>query len=311
MTMNPRCLAILAWFLVSYLTPVGAADADALRIAYPSGINGQLAKVIEKAAYAEKHGFAPTFTFFQYGPPMIEALAAGQVDVLFTSLTPVSNFLTKVPDGLTIVADVGKAAHAIVVPGDSPAKTLADLKGKKIAVSLNTELHVDVIRSIKELGLDPVKDFELVNIQPQELASTFEQRLTDAVDIRVPPLIALTTKKNARIVKQWPWQVLVVARTAWLKEHSGAAARLREALKDGIVHIATKPDEAAAWWGEHLRLDPVVVKASADLNPLYKTIKRDDLDLVPNAAFKEFADGWVKSLVEYGIIKKSVSFLYE
>ena len=108
------------------------ADAAVpLGVAYPSGINGELPKVIEKQGLAERHGFSPSFTFFQYGPPMVEAAAAGDIDVLFTSLNPVASYLAKVPGGLTIIADVGTGEHAIVVPAGSRYHTLSDLEGAR------------------------------------------------------------------------------------------------------------------------------------------------------------------------------------
>lgn len=287
------------------------AAAEPVRFAFPSGINGQLAKVIEKAGLAEARGFAPTFTFFQYGPPMIEALAAGQVDVLFTSYNPVASYLAKAPGGLTVVADVGSAIHAIVVPDEAPARTLADLRGRKLAVSFNSDLHVDVLRSLRDAGIEPGKDIELLNVQPQELGNAFEQRLVDAVDIRVPPLHVLVNKKGGRIVQQWPWHFLVAVRSGWLKENPGAAERLREVVRDGIWRIAQRPDEAAAWWGEQLRLDPAAVRASADLNPLYKAARREDIDVAPGPQLRQRAEAWVRSLLAYGILKKPVEFVYE
>jgi ABC-type nitrate/sulfonate/bicarbonate transport system substrate-binding protein len=292
---------------------LGSASAEniPLRIAYPSGINGQLPKVIEKAGLAEKAGFQPTFTFFQYGPPMIEALAAGQVDVVFTSLNPVASYLSKNPGGLVIIADAGVGKHAVVVPGDSPVKTLTDLKGKKVAVSLNSDLHVDVARSFKELGLEPGKDVELVNLQPLELAGAFEQRLTDAVDIRIPPLLKLTGSKGARIVAEWPWQFVVAVRKGYLDEHPGVAEKLRQVVAEGVWLIASEPDQAAAWWGEQLRLDPAVVKASADLNPLYRAKNRDEVKVEVTEDLKARADKWSRDLVDFGLRKEKVTYVYE
>lgn len=298
---------LLAASLVAASSASGAGAP--LRIAYPSGINGQLAKVIEKGGFAEKRGFAPTFTFFQYGPPMIEALAAGEVDVILTSFNPTASFLAKKPGGLVIIADVGSAKHAVVVSADSPAKSLADLKGKSIAVSFNSDLHVDILKSIKDLGLDPAKDFKLVNVEPPELARAFDQKLTDAVDIRIPPLLALQ-KKSARIVAEWPWQLLVVASEAYLTRNGIQPDSLREVLKDGILYIANNPDQAAAWWGEHLRLDPKVVRASADLNPLYRISRREDLDIRPGEELRSRAGKWAASLVDYGIRKEKVEYVF-
>lgn len=303
-----------ATLTATFLTAVTVSTVTAatpLRIAYPSGINGQLAKVIEKGGFAEKRGFDPTFTFFQYGPPMIEALAAGEIDLLFTSFNPTASFLAKKPGSLVIIADAGVAKHAVVVPQDSPVKTLADLKGKSIAVSYNSDLHVDVLRAIKALKLDPAKDFNLVNVQPQELVQAYDQKLTDAVDIRIPPLLVLQQKKSARVVQEWPWQVLVVVREEYLKENKVSPDALREVLKDGFHFIANNPDQAAAWWAEHLRLDPKIVRASADLNPLNKITDRAAIDVKPGKDLKKKADLWAKSLVDLGIQKEQVKFVFK
>lgn len=299
--------------LLAALAVVGIGTAQAqeipVRFAFPSGINGQLPKVIEQAGIAQKYGFAPTFNFFQYGPPMIEALAAGQVDVIFTSLNPTASYLAKHPGGLVIIADAGSSKHAVVVPQDSPIQTLKDFKGKKVAVSFNSDLHVDVVRAFKELGLD--KEVELVNIQPLELAGAYEQGLTDGVDIRVPPLFSLTEKKGARIVQEWPWQFVVAVRKGFIEEHPGVVEKLREVLKDGIWYIASHPDEAAKWWGDHLRQAPEIVKKSADLNPLSHVKSREEINIVPSAEFKAKAEQWSQELIDSGIGKTKITYIYE
>jgi ABC-type nitrate/sulfonate/bicarbonate transport systems, periplasmic components len=299
--------------ILAFVAAVFSATAGEipLRVAYPSGINGQLAKVIEKAGLAQKEGFQPTFTFFQYGPPMIEALASGQVDVIFTSLNPVASYLSKNPGGLVIIADAGTGKHAVVVPGDSPVKTLADLKGKKVAVSFNSDLHVDVVRSFKDLGIEPGRDVELVNLQPLELAGAFEQRLTDAVDIRVPALLKLTGSTGARVVAEWPWQFVVAVRKGYLDEHPGVAEKLRKVIADGVWYLASHPDEAAAWWGEQLRLDPALVKTSAELNPLFRADSREAVRVEPGAELKARAETWAQNLVDFGIRKEKVTYVYE
>src|SRR5690242_8753103 len=74
-----------------------SADAQAptkIRIAYPSGMNGQIPVVMERAGIATKYGLDAEFVFFQYGPPMMEALASGHVDAVVTSLMPVTTFLS-------------------------------------------------------------------------------------------------------------------------------------------------------------------------------------------------------------------------
>jgi ABC-type nitrate/sulfonate/bicarbonate transport system substrate-binding protein len=305
-----RCLAMLLAVFGMLCGNVLGQDIP-VRIAYPSGINGELSKVIEKAGIAQKYGLAPTFSFFQYGPPMIEALAAGQVDVVFTSFTSAALYLAKDPGGLAIIADVGSGRHAVLVPQDSPIRSLKDFAGRKIAVSYNSEMYVDVARSLKGLGLEPGKGVDLVNVQPLELAATYMQHLTDGVDIRIPQMLALTSKGGTRIVQEWPWQFLVVVRKGFLDAHPGVADKLRQVVGDGIWYIASHPDDAAKWWSEQLGLSPEIVKASADLNPAYHAKSREDVNVIPSAELKQRADAWAQDLVNLGVLKQKVIYIYE
>ena len=79
---------------------------------------------------------------FPFGPPLLEAVNAGAVDYGYTGDAP------------PIFAQAGARQHnyaavipargygqAIVVPADSPAKKLADLKGKKIGVAKGSSAH--------------------------------------------------------------------------------------------------------------------------------------------------------------------------
>ena len=179
----PRALRALAIGLLGVLATNADADAEdaKIRIGYPSGMNGQVPVVLDKAGLAAKHHLAAEFTGFQYGPPMMEGLASGQLDAVVTSFLPPFNLSAKLPGSIKFVATLGQSSHSILVPKDSTAKTLTDLKGKKIGLSLNSESHLDLIVSLKELGLDDKTDFELINLQPNELPAALEKGLVDAV----------------------------------------------------------------------------------------------------------------------------------
>src|SRR6202008_2340918 len=89
-----------------------------IRIAYPSGMNGQIPVVMERAKLAEKYGLDAEFAFFQYGPPMMEALASGHVDAVITSLMPVTTFMAQQPNAATVVASLGASSYSLLVAKD-------------------------------------------------------------------------------------------------------------------------------------------------------------------------------------------------
>ena len=93
-----RSLAVVVLSLAAAIcgmpTIAGAADPE-MRIAFPSGMNGQIVVTMEKAGIAEQSGIRARFESFQYGPPMMEALAAGSIDAVVTSLMPVTSYASK------------------------------------------------------------------------------------------------------------------------------------------------------------------------------------------------------------------------
>src|SRR5690349_10553013 len=180
-----RAFLAAAWAVSS----MGAAAATGaapikIRIAYPSGMNGQIPVVMERAGIATKYGLDAEFVFFQYGPPMMEALASGHVDAVVTSLMPVTTFLSRQPDAATVVASLGSSSYSLMVPKDSKIGSPDNLKGARIAVSFNSDSHLDLLRLLKERKLDPKKDVELLNVQPNDLVLTLNQGFADAIVIR-------------------------------------------------------------------------------------------------------------------------------
>jgi ABC-type nitrate/sulfonate/bicarbonate transport system substrate-binding protein len=296
-----RALALAAIGLLSLHGPSQAENAK-IRIGYPSGMNGQVPVVLQKAGLAAKHGLDAEFTGFQFGPPLMEGLASGQLDAVVTSFIPPFNLAVKSPGSIKFVASLGQSSHSLLVPKDSAAKTVEDLKGKKIGLSLNTESHLDLLLLLKEKGLD--KDaFEYVNLQPNELPGALETGLVDAVLIRQPQTQRLETKLGAKRVNTWPFYFTALVRSDYLASNPKAVDGFIEALKDAVFYIATNPDESAAWFAETQRLDPSVVKSLAGENPLYGVKSRDDVKISVDDSFKKLLAERLDAGTTFGFVK--------
>jgi len=102
------------WFALLLFSAGAAAQTPVqIRIAYPSGMNGQIPVVMERTGIAKKHGLDAQFVFFQYGPPMMEALASGHIDAVVTSLMPVTTFLSRQPNAAVVVASLGRSSYSL------------------------------------------------------------------------------------------------------------------------------------------------------------------------------------------------------
>ena len=130
------------------------------------------------------------FARFDYGPPLVEATATGDIDLGYVGDVPPITGAAK-QFGFKIVAvqrgaDQTKAAENIIVPKGSPIQTLADLKGKKLAIPQGSSAHGLALLALKSVGLT-TKDVELVYLSPAAGATAFNSGKVDAWSIWNPP----------------------------------------------------------------------------------------------------------------------------
>ena len=297
------------WTAALLLCSAGA-DAQAptqIRIAYPSGMNGQIPVVMERAGIAKKHGLDAQFVFFQYGPPMMEALASGHIDAVVTSLMPVTTFLSRQPNAAVVVASLGRSSYSLMVPKNSTAKSVADLKDKRIAVSFNSDSHLDLLCLLKERNLDARKEIRLLNVQPNELVLALQEGFADAVVIRQPQVLKMEQQLGARVVHTWPFEFVSIMRAEYLTRNPDALKRYREALRESVHYTATNKEQASVWFGERLRIEPEVVRKVSEDDPNWRRVKtlRDvSIDLSPSV--RQRMIDWFESSYEHGMIKGKV-----
>ena len=96
------------------------------------------------------------FSTFTSGPPQVEAATAGKIDFAITGNTPpifgaASNAKVKVVSAY----DGGGIGDQVLVHADSPITTIADLKGKRIAVGKGSSAHGHILAQLKKAGLTP------------------------------------------------------------------------------------------------------------------------------------------------------------
>lgn len=135
---------------------------------------------------------------FQFGPPLLEALGAGAVDIGFVGDTP-PIFAQAAEANLVYVASAPASASAILVPQDSTIKSVADLKGKKVAIAKGSSAHNLTIQALALSGL-AFKDIEPVYLAPADAVAAFSTGRVDAWTVWDPYFAIAENKHNARIV---------------------------------------------------------------------------------------------------------------
>ncbi|MGY3237496.1 sulfonate transport system substrate-binding protein [Bradyrhizobium sp. USDA 4472] len=137
---------------------------------------------------------------FQFGPPLLEAINVGSVDFGFVGDTP-PIFAQAGGARIRYVAAVKSEGdnQAIVVPKDSPIKTIADLKGKRVAFGKGSSAHNLLVASLEKAGLS-WSDITPAPLAPADATAAFVKGSVDAWSIWDPYLALAELKENARVL---------------------------------------------------------------------------------------------------------------
>jgi sulfonate transport system substrate-binding protein len=137
---------------------------------------------------------------FQFGPPLLEAINVGSLDFGYVGDSP-PIFAQAAGARIRYVAAVKQegSTQAIIVPQDSPIKTLADLKGKRVAFGKGSSAHNLLVAAIEKAGLT-WSDITPTPLAPADATAAFVKGSIDAWSIWDPYLALAELKEHARIV---------------------------------------------------------------------------------------------------------------
>lgn len=172
--------AALAIFLQALQLPASAAD-HVIRIGYQKYGNFILLKgtgELEKKLAPK--GYTVEWTEFPSGPPLLEAVNAGAIDVGQTGEAPPIFAQAASADFLYVAHEPpAPKGEAILVPKDSPITSLADLKGKKIALNKGSNVHYLLVKVLERAGIK-YGDITSVFLAPADARAAFERGSVDA-----------------------------------------------------------------------------------------------------------------------------------
>lgn len=145
-------------------------------------------------------GVTVKWTEFTAGPVQLEALNVGSIDFGDVGEAP-PIFAQAAGAPLAYVAATvpRPKAEAVLVPKGSAIKTVADLKGKKIALNKGSNVHYFIVKLFEKHGL-PYTDLNLVYLPPADARAAFEKGSVDAWVIWDPFLAAAEKSLDARIL---------------------------------------------------------------------------------------------------------------
>src|ERR1700761_8492002 len=98
-------------------------------------------------------GYSVTWTEFQFGPPLLEAVNVGAIDFGNTGETPpVFAQAAGAPIRYVAYEPPAPKGEAILLQKDSPIKSVSELKGKKVAVAKGSNAHYLLVKALQKAG---------------------------------------------------------------------------------------------------------------------------------------------------------------
>ncbi|MFB2895364.1 aliphatic sulfonate ABC transporter substrate-binding protein [Aerosakkonemataceae cyanobacterium BLCC-F50] len=137
---------------------------------------------------------------FRGGPPMMEAMAAGSVDIgNVGNLPPIFAQAAGNPIVYVAATDSNAGAQAVIVPNNSPIQSVADLKGKKLAIQKGTALQYLALKVLESAKLT-LNDIQPVYLTIPDSITAFEGGAVDALPIRDPYLAKKELANEVRVI---------------------------------------------------------------------------------------------------------------
>jgi len=195
--------SLVALFVAA--TSIGAvtqAQAETLRIGYQK--YGTLVLLKAKGTLEKRlavQGVEVSWTEFPGGPQLLEGLNVGSIDFGVTGETP-PVFAQAAGANLLYVAyePPAPSSEAILVPKGSSLKSVAELKGKKVALNKGSNVHYLLVRALEDAGLK-YSDITPIYLPPADARAAFERGSVDAWVIWDPFLAAAENQLQARSLR--------------------------------------------------------------------------------------------------------------
>jgi sulfonate transport system substrate-binding protein len=188
----------------------GAADPVKIRLSYIVPIANWAPMLMEKKDLAKNLGktYQLEITRFAGTPPLITALAAGEIDVagLTYPTFPIAVQNAGMSD-LRIIADEfqdgnpGYFSNQFAVLADGPVKKVEDLKGKVIASNAaGSAVDIAMRAMLRKHGLEDKRDYTVIEAPFPAMRAMLGEKKVDMVPAVLPFALDPELKKISRVL---------------------------------------------------------------------------------------------------------------
>lgn len=212
---------------------------------------------------------------FASGTDVIAAMASGDVKVAELGSSPLAIAATQGVNLQMFMFDyaIGKS-ESLIARNGSGITSLADLKGKRVAVPIGSTSHFSLMGAIKHAGLK-ASQVNIMNMKPDQIAAAWQQGTIDAAFIW-PPVQTEILKTGKRIVgadqtAQWGYPTFNawVVNTSFAKAHKAQLVAFAKAMdKANMAYL----DHKSAWTSSNPNVKAIAKETGASPSAIPETL---------------------------------------
>lgn len=252
--------------------PAAAADKNlkTVKIGYLMVMDDAQVLLANDAGFFTKHGLKADMQMFASGTDLVKAIVGGQLDAGVLGFTNAVSWAAKGAD-VKVVGGAQMGYHSMLVKKNSGIKSIADLKGKRVA-SQKPGSTADVILNgvtFQQAGLTR-DDVKMTYVEPAAAIQALSAGQVDAAFVFDPfDHIARASQPVDSIYevgKVWPFPCMVViANGKAMSQNKDVMYAMLDAQKDAIDMLQKQPKEAAKLLTPHFIQDPMMQTPSGQV----------------------------------------------
>lgn len=222
------------------------AKAETVKIALPvASLESLPIYIAQENGYFKKHGVDVDVITSRGGGEAMKAYIAGDVNIVATGFPEVGLMRAKGVDVELFFAQTARVPFGMIARKDEGIKTVADLKGKTVAVTSPGSLTSNLARYfVKQAGLDPDKDVSFVSVGGGgEILGALKSKRADAAML-FEPFVTIGIKQGfADMLVDVPAKLDAFSSSplstskAFLQKSPKAAQGVFEALVEALTYL--------------------------------------------------------------------------